>query len=46
MDHQHGAWFRLLNRQNVSYNNQKSLPGAKSDFHTLGMVFELLRIFD
>lgn len=43
VDHQHGAWFRLLNRCNEKYSNEKSSAGAKCDYHSLGACFEVLR---
>lgn len=45
VDHQHGAWFRLLNRDNSKVSNEKSSAGAKCDYHTLGACFEVLRAF-
>jgi len=44
VDHQHGAWFRVLRRDNSKYSNQKSCAGAKCDYHTLGACFETLRV--
>jgi mannose/cellobiose epimerase-like protein (N-acyl-D-glucosamine 2-epimerase family) len=43
VDHQHGAWFRLLNRDNSKTSDQKSAAGAKCDYHTLGACIEVLR---
>ncbi|MBT1064538.1 AGE family epimerase/isomerase [Bowmanella sp. Y26] len=43
VDHQYGAWFRVLKRNNSKYSNQKSAAGAKCDYHTLGACFEVLR---
>ncbi|MBN7820264.1 AGE family epimerase/isomerase [Bowmanella yangjiangensis] len=43
VDHQYGAWFRVLRRNNSKYSNQKSAAGAKCDYHTLGACFEVLR---
>ncbi|WP_337842445.1 AGE family epimerase/isomerase [Rheinheimera sp.] len=43
VDHQYGAWFRLLHRDNSKYSNQKSAAGAKCDYHTLCACFEVLR---
>lgn len=36
VDHQFGAWFRVLKRNNSRYNNRKSEAGAKCDYHTIG----------
>ena len=43
IDHQYGAWFRVLRRDNSKYSNQKSAAGAKCDYHTLCACFEVLR---
>lgn len=45
IDHKHGAWFRLLNRSNQKYSNEKSSAGAKCDYHSLGACLEALRTF-
>jgi len=44
VDHQHGAWFRVLKHDNSKYSNEKSAAGAKCDYHTLGACFEVLRV--
>ncbi|WP_448548098.1 AGE family epimerase/isomerase [Thalassotalea fusca] len=44
VDHQYGAWFRVLRRDNTKYSNEKSAAGAKCDYHTLGACFEVLRV--
>jgi len=44
VDHQHGAWFRVLKHDNSKYSNQKSAAGAKCDYHSLGACFEVLRV--
>ncbi|OKY26557.1 AGE family epimerase/isomerase [Thalassotalea sp. PP2-459] len=44
VDHQHGAWFRILKHNNTKYSDQKSAAGAKCDYHTLGACFEVLRV--
>lgn len=46
VDHQYGAWFRVLHRDNSKYSDEKSAAGAKCDYHTLGACFEVLRGFD
>jgi len=43
VDHEYGAWFRLLNRDNSKTSNEKSSAGAKCDYHTLGACFEVIR---
>lgn len=42
IDHEYGAWFRLLTRDNKAYSNQKSSAGAKCDYHTLCACFDVL----
>ncbi|MFT4929134.1 MAG: mannose/cellobiose epimerase-like protein (N-acyl-D-glucosamine 2-epimerase family)/sugar [Phenylobacterium sp.] len=44
VDHVHGAWFRVLRRDNSKYSNEKSAAGAKCDYHTLGACFEVLNV--
>lgn len=43
IDHQFGAWFRVLKRNNKKYSNKKSTAGAKCDYHTLGACFEVIK---
>lgn len=43
VDHEFGAWFRVLHRENKKYSDEKSAAGAKCDYHTLGACFEVLR---
>lgn len=43
VDHKHGAWFRLLSRTNQKMSDEKSIAGAKCDYHSLGACFEVLR---
>lgn len=42
IDHQHGAWYRLLTRENVSTSDEKS-PAGKVDYHTTGACYEILK---
>ena len=44
IDHEYGAWYRVLKRNNEKYSNEKSAAGAKCDYHTLGACFEVLRV--
>lgn len=46
VDHQHGAWYRVLDIKNNRYSNEKSAAGAKCDYHTLGACFEVIRALD
>lgn len=42
VDHRHGAWFRILTRDNRKYDDLKS-PAGKTDYHTMGACYEMLR---
>ncbi|WP_333781909.1 AGE family epimerase/isomerase [Cobetia sp. MMG027] len=44
IDHRYGAWYRLLNADNQRFDDLKSSPGAKCDYHSLGACHELLRV--
>jgi mannose/cellobiose epimerase-like protein (N-acyl-D-glucosamine 2-epimerase family) len=41
VDHDHGAWFRILDADNRRITDQKS-PAGKTDYHTLGACWEAL----
>lgn len=41
IDHQYGAWFRIRNRDGSAFDDLKSPPG-KTDYHTLGAVWDVL----
>ena len=41
VDHEHGAWFRVKQRDGSSYNTVKSPPG-KTDYHTMGACWDTL----
>jgi mannose/cellobiose epimerase-like protein (N-acyl-D-glucosamine 2-epimerase family) len=41
VDHGHGAWFRLLTRENVNTTDEKSTAG-KVDYHTTGACYAIL----
>ena len=43
VDHEFGAWHRLLDRDNKMKDDRKSIAGAKCDYHTLGMCFDILQ---
>ncbi|ANG64642.1 N-acylglucosamine 2-epimerase [Marinobacterium aestuarii] len=43
IDHRHGAWFRLLDADNQRYDDIKSPPGGKCDYHSMGACHEVLR---
>jgi mannose/cellobiose epimerase-like protein (N-acyl-D-glucosamine 2-epimerase family) len=41
VDHRHGAWYRILTRDNRRYSDEKS-PAGKTDYHTMGACYEIL----
>jgi len=41
IDHDEGAWFRIRNRDGSAFDDLKSPPG-KTDYHTLGAVWDVL----
>ncbi|QBB70769.1 AGE family epimerase/isomerase [Pseudolysobacter antarcticus] len=43
VDHQYGAWYRILDRENQKYSNEKS-PAGKTDYHTMGACYEVLAL--
>ena len=43
VDHEYGAWFRILDGNSKKYDNLKS-PAGKTDYHTMGACFEVLNI--
>ena len=43
VDHEYGAWYRILDRQNRKYSDEKS-PAGKTDYHTMGACYEVLRL--
>jgi mannose/cellobiose epimerase-like protein (N-acyl-D-glucosamine 2-epimerase family) len=42
IDHQHGAWYRILDADNRKYSDDKS-PAGKVDYHTMGACYEVLQ---
>ncbi len=40
VDHDHGAWFRILTRDGRKIDDQKSPPG-KTDYHTLNVCWDI-----
>ncbi|MDJ0918160.1 MAG: AGE family epimerase/isomerase [Woeseiaceae bacterium] len=44
IDHDYGAWYRVLTRDNRKYSDQKSTAGGKCDYHTIGACWDVLRI--
>ncbi|WP_340115961.1 AGE family epimerase/isomerase [Pelagibius sp. 7325] len=45
VDHHHGAWFRILTQDNRKYDDLKS-PAGKTDYHTMGACYEVLRALE
>ncbi len=45
IDHQHGAWWRILPRDNFRSCDEKS-PAGKTDYHTMGACYELIRALE
>ena len=43
VDHEHGAWYRILTRDNRKYSDEKS-PAGKVDYHTMGACYEVLNV--
>jgi mannose/cellobiose epimerase-like protein (N-acyl-D-glucosamine 2-epimerase family) len=43
VDHRHGAWYRILNRDNSKISDEKS-PAGKVDYHTMGACYEVLKV--
>jgi mannose/cellobiose epimerase-like protein (N-acyl-D-glucosamine 2-epimerase family) len=41
VDHQYGAWYRILDADNRKYSDEKS-PAGKTDYHTMGACYEVL----
>ena len=41
VDHEYGAWYRILNANNQKYDDLKS-PAAKTDYHPLSACYETL----
>jgi len=42
VDHEYGAWFRILTQDNQKIDDLKS-PAGKTDYHTMGACYEVLR---
>ena len=43
VDHRYGAWYRILDRENRKYGDDKS-PAGKTDYHTMGACYEVLNV--
>lgn len=45
VDHQHGAWYRILRSNNEKLSAEKS-PAGKVDYHTMGACYEILNVIE
>jgi mannose/cellobiose epimerase-like protein (N-acyl-D-glucosamine 2-epimerase family) len=45
IDHDHGAWYRILDRSNRKLSDEKS-PAGKTDYHTMGACYEILHALE
>lgn len=45
IDHEHGAWFRILDRENRKLSDEKS-PAGKVDYHTMGACYDILTVLE
>jgi mannose/cellobiose epimerase-like protein (N-acyl-D-glucosamine 2-epimerase family) len=45
VDHKHGAWYRILDRRNTKYSDEKS-PAGKVDYHTVGATLEAIDVLE
>jgi mannose/cellobiose epimerase-like protein (N-acyl-D-glucosamine 2-epimerase family) len=43
VDHDYGAWYRILDRDNRKYSHEKS-PAGKTDYHTMGACYDVLDV--
>lgn len=41
VDHEHGAWWRILRADNSKISDEKS-PAGKVDYHTMGACYDVL----
>lgn len=41
IDHEYGAWFRILTQDNQAFDDCKS-PAGKTDYHTMGACYEVI----
>ena len=45
VDHEHGAWYRILDRENRKLGDEKS-PAGKVDYHTMGAVYDIVAVLE
>lgn len=41
VDHEYGAWYRILDRENRKLSDEKS-PAGKVDYHTMGACYDIV----
>lgn len=41
VDHEHGAWYRILDGRNTKLSDEKS-PAGKVDYHTMGACYDIV----
>ncbi|SEL82679.1 Mannose or cellobiose epimerase, N-acyl-D-glucosamine 2-epimerase family [Roseateles sp. YR242] len=45
VDHEHGAWYRILDRENRKLSDEKS-PAGKVDYHTMGACYDIVSVLE
>ncbi|MFL6631087.1 MAG: AGE family epimerase/isomerase [Massilia sp.] len=45
VDHDHGAWYRILGPDNRKLTDEKS-PAGKTDYHTMGACYDVLHALE
>ncbi|WP_370296201.1 AGE family epimerase/isomerase [Rossellomorea marisflavi] len=45
MDHEHGGWYKLLDRENEKYSQEKSSP-PKTDYHLVAACYQAIIALD
>jgi mannose/cellobiose epimerase-like protein (N-acyl-D-glucosamine 2-epimerase family) len=45
VDHEHGAWYRILTADNLKISDEKS-PAGKTDYHTMGACYDVLPLLE
>jgi len=43
VDHEHGAWYRILSGDNRKLSDEKS-PAGKVDYHTMGACYDIVAV--
>lgn len=43
VDHEHGAWWRILDARNTKLSDEKS-PAGKVDYHTMGACYDIVAV--